>query len=273
MNETDHVSEALRPYAEGGVDEATERRVERHLRECDECRAELAGVRALLGAPPEGLTEIERARVRRGIADATGADAPSRRRRALYAALGAAALVVIVAVGAFYTLGTGERGGAGGSVAVSEDRAEEAQGGGQPLTARAFGGPVFEEDAGELDDAALRRTGSRGPVAAVARSVSPERAEEVADDYLESLVDAAPDPVRDQVQTCADTILEANEDFTLVPAYGATGTVADRDALVLGFAWSNEERGSLTGYMVYAWPTPAGCDIPLSYQAGEIPRR
>lgn len=274
MTQTDHVSEALRPYAEGRADAATEARVERHLRECDDCRDELAAVRALVASPAEALTEVERARLRRGIAAATAADAPARGRRRLYAALGAAAAMVIVGVGAFYALG----GGVGGPVELLQTEggggAQEARSEPQGATAEALGGgPVFEADAGQLDDAALRRVGRRGPVAAVARSLSVARAGDVADDYVDELVASAPGAVREQVQTCADTILEANDEFAVVPAYGATGTVAGRDVLVLGFAWSDEDRGPLTGYMVYAWPAPAGCDIPLSYQAGEIARR
>lgn len=68
MNEHDAIRELLTLAAAGALDEAEQRRVEEHLRQCSDCRAELAAWQRLTGAleamptpqAPQGLVERTR---------------------------------------------------------------------------------------------------------------------------------------------------------------------------------------------------------------------
>ena len=92
-------SELLGDFAGGRLDVAEGARVEAHLESCPDCSAELRAVMALR-VEDEPLTDMERARVRKGVGDRLGEGAAQRSRpeRApgrLAAALGVAALLAI----------------------------------------------------------------------------------------------------------------------------------------------------------------------------------
>lgn len=98
------ISELLAPYERGELGAPETAAVEDHLASCDECRAELAGVRALFGAPGPAMEEIERARLRRAVLSATTGQraeppGPSLASR-IAPALGAAALLALFVFGA-----------------------------------------------------------------------------------------------------------------------------------------------------------------------------
>ncbi|MBN1458397.1 MAG: zf-HC2 domain-containing protein [Armatimonadetes bacterium] len=115
MSERNHVKDQLADYAVGGLSGRARTSVEQHLRECDECRAELAALERtgdLLAAvpledAPAGTWEGVRQRI------AARAQAPARRAplRLAWGAVGAAALVVIM-LGVFllWPMGGGEPG-------------------------------------------------------------------------------------------------------------------------------------------------------------------
>ena len=111
MRELTHeeVSAALSVYAQGGVDAARGAEIEAHLEGCPDCRQELQGVMALTMAPSglpselsEPMSELERASLHREVRSALVAPAPSRSERwgrRFAPALGAAALLALIAVG------------------------------------------------------------------------------------------------------------------------------------------------------------------------------
>jgi anti-sigma factor RsiW len=76
MNEHAEVHELLTLAAAGALDEAEERRVEEHLRQCSDCRAEFAGWQRITGAlealptpqAPRGLVERTRRQMERQAA-------------------------------------------------------------------------------------------------------------------------------------------------------------------------------------------------------------
>ena len=123
MSERNHVKDQLADYAVGGLSGRARASVEKHLRECDECRAELAALERtgeLLAAvplenAPAGTWEGVRQRI------AARAQAPARRAplRWAWGAVGAAALVIIM-LGAFllWPMGGGEPGNRGAFVQV-----------------------------------------------------------------------------------------------------------------------------------------------------------
>lgn len=104
MNEINHemCSELLRPYLAGELDAPQEQRVADHLGACPECSRELQVVRGLLSPTEAPLTEMERADLARAVRLAL---APAQREswwdrlgRRAAPAMGAAALLAIVAV-------------------------------------------------------------------------------------------------------------------------------------------------------------------------------
>jgi len=68
---TDHPVDELPEYVRGDACDAA--RIEGHLAVCDDCRAELALLRALGGSGPPPLSDVERERVRRGVQARRGA--------------------------------------------------------------------------------------------------------------------------------------------------------------------------------------------------------
>jgi predicted anti-sigma-YlaC factor YlaD len=85
MNEHAEIRELLTPAASGALDDEGQRRVEDHLRECSDCRAELAAWQRLTGAlealptpqAPAGLVE----RTRRQMENRAAAQAEHRWNR------------------------------------------------------------------------------------------------------------------------------------------------------------------------------------------------
>jgi hypothetical protein len=128
-------SELLHAHLRGELAGDTADAVSTHLEGCEECRAELAGLAALMAERPEGLRREERDRLHEGVA-AGLAPRPGRaadvlpferRARAPWGVrwLGAAAAVLVIAVGGAFALnlfdgestdlGTADSGAGGGA--------------------------------------------------------------------------------------------------------------------------------------------------------------
>src|SRR5688500_14242381 len=86
---SDHEQSMLGPYVMGALDPSEAREVERHLRECADCRHELASLeetKALLGeVPPEafldGAPEDGELMLQRTLRAAQAADRPAARSK------------------------------------------------------------------------------------------------------------------------------------------------------------------------------------------------
>jgi anti-sigma factor RsiW len=106
MNERNHVTDDLAEYAVGALRGGAKARVEGHLRDCADCRKELAALErtgellssVTLEGAPAGTWQAVRGRI------ASRAPAPARPRLAWALAAGAAALLVIV-IGLTFVLG------------------------------------------------------------------------------------------------------------------------------------------------------------------------
>lgn len=179
----DRCSELLRGHVRGVLSAADTAAVEAHLAGCEACSAELRALALLERDPPQTLTDLERRRLRHAVLDAlrqpdvaldataatgdqvAGAPAAGPWMRRLGAALGAAALIAVAAVGVA-TLG-----GSGGEDAASTaGRAE--QGAGEDADSGAGSGaadtavqppvqPIFVGRAGELSERDLQRLGEQ----------------------------------------------------------------------------------------------------------------
>ncbi|HEY7876548.1 MAG TPA: zf-HC2 domain-containing protein [Actinomycetota bacterium] len=279
-------SELLADHAAGRLDAADAARVDAHLAACAECTAELRAVMALR-APVEDrpLTELERARLRSGIrrqvaAQPTPASKPSRRWATAASALGAAALL---AIGGFAVVSLSSGGDDSETAAGGSD--DSGQGGGTD-TAESGGGarldaaapeapprPTFDQDVGPLSSGKLDELGRKNrALAGFARAYSADDASRLADRYVDELANQAGDPnERDLIRNCAASVYSA-QPYPALLAYGARGRLQGREALVLGFAWTDEDAGVLDQFMLWTWPQDS-CDQPIDYRSGKIGSR
>jgi hypothetical protein len=282
-------SELLRGYAEGALDARATAQVDEHLRACADCSAELRALMALR-VDDVALDDLERARLRKGISDRLEAApvgvgtapiiaAVSPRRARLATALGVAALLAIGGV-AVISLGgdhdraqnaigsVQDRGGANGGGAGGTDDSVAAEGAPAPHPR-----PRFERAAGKLSSAKLNRLGSRSrALTAFAGAYSAQDADRLKDAYVEDLAHQADGRDADLIRECARQVY-ANQAYAALPAYAARGRLQGRPALVLGFAWTDEQVGPLDQFMLWTWPE-SSCAQPIDYRAGEIgPRK
>jgi len=277
---TEHVSEDLRAYTLGGLEPGRSQEVEAHLSSCDACRSELASVRALTDDEPEAMNDLERSRLRRGIeAGVMSGAAGSRGRgpRRLYAALGAAALIVIAVVGGYF----GFQGGLSGSDDGGAEGAGTADSAPERVASDENSSLLravrFDRNLGRVSDRQLQALGERGPRRAFAllyAANGSEQEETAVADLTGGLAEAAPPSVRDQVEECLTSVEGTSGSLSPVPYYGALAELGGREVLVLGFAWDASPAGHerLDSYMIYAWIRGGGCDFPISYLSGRIER-
>jgi hypothetical protein len=303
MNEITHetCSELLGPYIGGKLDRARRADVEEHLATCDECSQELAGLVALTAPEIEPLNEVERARIVRAVrAEARGAEREPisiRWGRRFAPALGAAAVLAVIAVGVI-TLNDEDRSvSPGGGVDVTESDgggelfdAGEGTGGGEaarPKAAEARGGDtVTNDDAGQPESESIEAGVSQDATLAASAPMvmvqeafasarfdpsvllapvpaggSPRRA-------ARDLASSAPEAeVGRTIRDCATTTLD-NSRRPLAPTYAAYFT--RDDIVVIGFVWTDPATGSLN-YEVRGWRGP-DCDrVSPIYRSGELP--
>lgn len=301
MNATDHerCSELLADHVQGRLVASEQAWVADHLSACPQCRAEETALRALAPAEVAPLTEIERARLRRGVL-ALGSSrdeiapvvAPAARGGRLLQMLGAAALMVMIG-GFLYTTGltggddaggdrtaTGEAGrdmDAEGAPAALEDGALEqstTSGSGAGGSEAAFGPPppepTFRRSLGAVTGKRLNKLGREGlPLVVFSRAYRVPDVADLQGEFREQLALAAGERA-DSVRTCSDLVTDAFPNS--LPAYGALATLeklGGDEVLVLAFAWTDETSGPLDQSMVWAWPAD-DCDRPVEYYKNVI---
>jgi Putative zinc-finger len=307
MSEMTHeqASELLGPLQRGELDQARARELERHLAECEECRAEAAGLRALLAADHEPLSDEERRALRAAVAKevrperATVTVLPARRtfwERHAGQFVGAAASLVVILFAALVWMGLGNddaENGGGGDGATLESGGEGAAGA-APLADGPK--PVFagierkaaaaQEDAVAPQDQAnyraqlarveytektLSRLGATGTIfRRFVNAYSPEAALNLAPAFLEQLAGKAPDEtLATQVQDCGNMVLGFDPSRPVLPTFATSARFNGERALIIGFVAASEPGGPLDQYSISAWPE-GSCDIPLTGQQGDI---
>lgn len=128
----------------------------------------------------------------------------------------------------------------------------------------------FDPDAGSFKTRDLKRYAARRePFRGFAAAYSAKDADDLSDLYLQAIQNAAPSGEgKSLIRTCALQVLE--QDFPIVPAYGAYGRFDGRDVLVLGFVYA-PNGGDLSRYLVWVWPRE-DCSTPVKIIAGRIVR-
>lgn len=291
MSEISHerCSELLGAYVAGRLDASEQAAVDEHVSSCADCAAELVAVRALSSPHDEALTEHERARLERGIAWELGDMIPARGERSrtwtrVAQALGAAALLAIVGVGVVQ-LGTGGGGenastaaGNGGGKAQNDSVRGSAGGSTAETGANAdlapIAHPVFQRHTLALTDKKLAHLGKSSEQFHSFTEFSSAEADRLQNDYVDELANEAPTSSQgDQVRRCSDQVFASTGSYSLLPAYAAGARLDGKDALVLGFAWTDRPKGPLDKYMLWVWPVADCSDVPLDYSAGEIGKK
>jgi anti-sigma factor RsiW len=298
----DHPTEKLRPLLMGELSEREATIVEAHVAICPDCRSEGRALEMLLSDVPE-MDEVERARLRRGVAEALAGEAPPSPRRAsrLAPALGVAATILLLVAGAVW-VGTNLTGlddaGEEAAPELTGEEAEPDQFGPEarewlddpdaPAREAAPAGealqqttgartlmkdgpqPLFRSDVGDFGPPALRRLGTAGDefrrfASAYHAAAATPTARRM---FVESLAQQADDSsIRPQIRACAQEII-SDPPGPLLPAYGATGSFEDRPALVLGFV-HGVGPGPLDRFMLWVWPR-GECAAVLYHEAGRI---
>lgn len=124
MTPIDHesVSDQLVPYVRGELHAATVSEIEEHLESCADCRLELSAVRALVSDDVPAMTDLERAKLHRGVREQVEiAPLTTRAMAWVGPALSVAAFLLVVVVGIQFLggmSGNDEDAGAGGESAA-----------------------------------------------------------------------------------------------------------------------------------------------------------
>lgn len=295
-------SELLQAYVAGDLPAGEAERVRAHLDDCEDCRAEETAVAALAAHETEPLTELERARLHRDLfqelwpgtranADLAAPAPGPGWKRWIVPALGSAAAVLValvVVTGGLSGGGDDQAGGAdgGGSEAALESSQQAIEPAGRGGGADAVGdrktekGDAFSTAAGVGGASAYNAGGPQPQFDAEAGDLSAEQLSALgrtsdlfrgfADGYTVDDVDglrsrfvrrlaSQSGAASAQVRECAATL---PQDEPILPAYGATGTYDDRDALVLGFVTNDAGSASLDRYLMWVW-TKGSCRTPI----------
>ena len=280
-------SELLREWASEELDDATRALVDDHLAHCAQCASERDGLAALLALETgDALSEIERARLHRALEReatfAPGDTRPRRRGGRVAGALGAVAVVTLVAVGAGYVLtqGAGESAqdasSAGGGAAstpsqagprpgvASQFGAGKAEGGPtranrSPLLSQAIADlppgarPRFLPGLGKLDAAGLWALGRAAPMPAFATSYSASTAARHKTAFLSALATQAPDPATARSVRSCGLAAQATLQTPALAAFATTARFDEAQVVVVGFAVAPSGSGRLDHFAVFAY--------------------
>jgi Putative zinc-finger len=307
----DRCSELLAAYVDGELDASTMDEVGTHLQGCPDCRLEETALRAMSAVVVTPMSADERSWLHeqvlsgaKGVAEDDAAPAIIVPRRTPWLArvapaLGAVAALLVLAVGVMMVggnlSGSNDQGAmpSAGADRIGPDGAEEAAGGSPEVgrkdqdqagdAAATASGEVYALEGkvvrprfkrlGKVQDRTLRMIGRRDATfnsyfdAFKVRDVDPQQ-----DFLLNRLVQRSPVDLENQIRDCAQVVMSSGPPASL-PAFAATAIRDARDILVLGFAWSDQDRGPMYRYMMWSWPLDGDCGNPIGYEAGRITGR
>jgi hypothetical protein len=125
--------------------------------------------------------------------------------------------------------------------------------------------PLGKVTARELEQLAT----SGAAFTSFAKSYSGANATVLQDEFLDRLALDAPAGSRDEIRTCGAQIFEQGSRYRYLPAYGGFATIKGTRALLLGFAYTLQEKRPLDRFQLWAWKRP-GCEHVILYQKGPI---
>lgn len=285
----DRCSELLGSYVRGELPPEDARAIAAHLEACGECRAEERAVAALATGPEvDALTDVERARLHRGVAqelfkpranaDVAGV-APAAQRWTRWVAPAMAAAAVLAAIVVMTTGGGSDQAAESfGASVEAEDRTvdedsssleSQAGGGGggaaqggdssaksKPLRAAAgqesldtTGGNATPDFYANYGELSRSTLVDLGNFRFFAGSYSPQDGPGLYEPFLDRIKRKAAE-VMPEIDECAATL---PQDGSLIPVYGVVGKYDDRDALALGFVTNDPGSEKLDRYLIWVW--------------------
>lgn len=302
-------SENLAPYVRGELAAPATAEIEEHLAECEDCRIEERGLRALIAPADEPLTEVERAQLHRNLR--ANVDLPETtagpRLSWLPPALAVAAMLLVVVVGIQFL------GGAGGDEESAGSSDGAGAGGGHdgpgPVTLSLSGGTLSELGAPRSEDApeaaaAPKPTRDEDPLPQEGAISSDAGAEEketsfttlnkgikrygrssqtflrfsqayTAEDAEALADDFIEELVNDAPLAAAGQVAECAElvvdarEGPVLPVVAGHGSFRGDPSLLLGFVWTPDEDGPLDNFVFYVWPR-GDCEAPTHSQIGRV---
>jgi hypothetical protein len=295
MEAMDHArcSELLPALERGELDAPVAATVTDHLDGCEDCRLELAGLRALHRSRVEPMTAQERDQVRARIAAAIDEPAeqevlvPSSRRgfwARLAPALGGIAVAAVVLTGVVmsggddtgFQAGDADGGGSGGAGGTEDSVTSGAESAAEPAQAADGALAYYAGDIGKVTQRDLARSVRRqSEVTALdsGRTMAPlsgggkaRNAEQVWKSNLSALQTQVDATTGDQLAECTRNVRN-NLTYPIVPIYAATAELDGRPILLIGFRWGQAAQRDLDEYMLWAWPI-GDCSIPVFYGSG-----
>lgn len=304
-DEMDHArcSELLPRYERGELGHEQTEAVRDHLRTCEACAQELAGLELLGAAAVEPLAPAERNRLHAAIAREVDAEqqqetivVPGRRPlwvRFAPALAGAATLALIVAGATLFGWGSGfemdTSGGDGGGSATSTDEAEGQAGEAAQEIRDPEGAPsaFYAGDIGTVTVKSLSRDVRRRRFLRAAGSTSfgttadAQGEESAGTDESRSEANEPLEPLRDlqaqadvavgrQIADCARTV-RTSVPYETLPVYAATASLKGDRVLLLGFRWTPRGGKELGRFMLWAWPI-GDCSVPVFYASTSPPK-
>ena len=312
MTEITHerCSELLGGYQRGELAAGESSAVEQHLAGCAECRAELAGLRALVAADFEPMSDDERHRLRDAVAEQARAERatvhvlPAKRsfwERHAGQFVGAAASIVVILFAYLVfangqgTTGDDSAGGEGDGAQTAEaspEALEDRDEGPQPVFAAPELRAGQESDEAQADQAGARakalalqsranftspsiqRLGESGPVfRRFTQAYSADDVPDLAPIFLEQLAAAAPEREQtEQILECGTDLFLQAPGRPLLPAYATVAEFDGEESLIIGFVDTDGTSTQLSRYSIWVWPV-GDCRAPPSSRSGDIKPR
>lgn len=308
LSEHERCSQHLRDFASGVLGGTEREWVEEHLASCAECTAEHSAVVALAALQEGSLTELERARLQRGVRE--GMEESSSRtviarhrpdwRQRIAPGIGAVALLALL----LYAAAQVDLGGGADNLSVAPRSGGAERSGGrdqenQPATSAPLGEaskaakdkttdrftnggdvtqsasldgpkPVYDGSIGRTNAAELERRASLGePFSSYRSDYTGRDAVRRQGRFLDLLAAHAHEPsAANDIRACGTSVLEHRE-YDYLPAYGGFARIHGKPALLLGFAYASNEGDPLKRFQLWAWQRP-GCDHVILYSSGPI---
>jgi hypothetical protein len=129
--------------------------------------------------------------------------------------------------------------------------------------------PLYDRSIGKTSQFKLERRATYGqPFASFSSQFDGEDAVVRQARYLDLLATSAPAEDADAIRDCGRQVLR-HQEYRYLPAYGGFARIHGKPTLLLGFAYSEDDKDPLKRFQLWAWERP-GCDHVVFYSSGPI---
>jgi hypothetical protein len=132
--------------------------------------------------------------------------------------------------------------------------------------------PTFTPPLGKVTRSEVEDLASDVPFTSFSDDYRTHDADLLRNVYLKRLADQAPNlSLKSEIKDCGSRIFEEGDGYHFLPAFGAVATIQGTRALILGFAYTLQEKAPLNRFQLWAWKRP-GCTNVVLAQRGTIGR-